>query len=74
MESKITIILDNENAQINLEGKIKIKDGAIVLGKALGMLVKGYDETVVVKAAEVFAHALEEQYLEGCVDGHKNED
>jgi len=64
MERKITIIFDNENAQININGKIKIKDGAIVLGQTLGILLRGYDEDVVSKAVEVFARALEEKYLQ----------
>ena len=58
----ITIVIDGENAKVNIEGKINIKEGSIVLGKTLGILLKGYDEDVWAKAAQVFAEALAEQY------------
>lgn len=58
----ITIVIDGENAKVNSEGKINIKEGSIGLGKTLGILLKGYDEDVLVKAAQVFTEALAEQY------------
>ena len=63
-KSQITIILDKEAVQINIQGKVKIKDGAIALGQTLGILLRGYDEDVISQAVEVFAHALEEKYLQ----------
>lgn len=64
-QGKIVLTFNDENITIEIDKTIKIKDAAIACGKALGMIVKGYDEDILIKTVETFAQALEEKYLSG---------
>lgn len=64
-QGKIVLTFNDENITIEIDKTIKIKDAAIACGRALGMMVKGYDEDILIKTVETFAQALEEKYLSG---------
>ena len=64
-QGKIVFTFNDENITIEIDKTIKIKDAAIACGRALGMMVKGYDEDILIKTVETFAQALEEKYLTG---------
>jgi len=63
-DGKIEIILIGDNAKVDIEGKMNIKEASVALGKTLGLLLKGYDEDVWATAIKTLADALAEQYEE----------
>lgn len=63
-DGKIEIVLIGDNAKVDIEGKMNIKEASVTLGKTLGLLLKGYDEDVWETAIKTLADALAEQYEE----------
>jgi hypothetical protein len=70
-DGKIEIVLIGDNAKVDIEGKMNIKEASVTLGKTLGLLLKGYDDDVWATALKTLADALAEQYDEFTQEARK---